>query len=284
MVSTPSEAATIMNTSAKSLFLIGFLGLAGCSASSESPVPNDLIDLEAPGEGVAFDEENPGADIDATGKADIPPTYQVPTDLPELERPEIIVSLAGLTVHLFDRATRFSQVYPTGVGLKNSAGLSITPTGFFKTSANTSDTWYYTARRYKPDYFGGFPFLRLNVLNSKGQETYGMHGPITYRCPNGGSSCSMLQREWFLQRGFVSQGCMRMDIDDIVDLFWIVKNHRSTPVSIQAELELDAHGLPVDIDNVPALWEVGQAIQYGSCGKRPDPYSSDQRWPSRRCD
>ena len=53
-----------------------------------------------------------------------------------LVSPEIIVSLDGLTVHLFDRAT----------------GFSITPTGHCKTGANIADTWFYTARRTNPGY------------------------------------------------------------------------------------------------------------------------------------
>ena len=59
------------------------------------------------------------------GKSDAP-RYSAPTDLPMLVAPEIIVSLDGLTVHIFDRATGFQAVYPAGVGTKNSRGISIT--------------------------------------------------------------------------------------------------------------------------------------------------------------
>jgi lipoprotein-anchoring transpeptidase ErfK/SrfK len=262
------------------------LALAACGApdpDAGSDVDDDsLVDPEPEGEGVLFDQENPGADIE--GKADMPKTYEVPTDLPTLERPEVIVSLDGLTVHFFDRATGFNKVYPAGVGQKNSAGRSITPTGFFKTGGGTDDTWYYTSRRYTPDYFGGFPFLRLNAKNSDGDETYALHGPISFRCPNGGQSCNLLDRQWSLRRGYVSHGCVRMATGDIVEAFWIIKQHPTTPVVIQKEKELDAAGNLVDVGTTPKLFEVGASLQYGTCGKRADPYGSADRWPSRKCD
>lgn len=261
------------------------LCLPACGAPDPSPVSvgeDGLIDSEEEGEGVLFDELYPGADIE--GKADMPKTYEVPTNLPALERPEVIVSLDGLTVHLFDRVTGFNRVYPAGVGTKNSAGKSITPTGFFKTAGDTSDTWYYTSRRYSPDYFGGFPFLRLNAKSSAGEETYGLHGPISYSCPSGGQSCGLLSRKWVLKRGYVSHGCVRMAKNDVIEAFWIIKNHPSTPVAIQKEKELDAAGKIVDVGMTPELFDVGEPLQYGSCGKREDPYATAERWPGRKCD
>jgi lipoprotein-anchoring transpeptidase ErfK/SrfK len=204
------------------------------------------------GEGVDYDEENPNAPLD-DGKSDLP-RYQIPTDLPELVAPEIIVSLDGLTVHIFDRATGFSEVYPAGVGMKNSRGVSITPTGHFQSGTDTNDTWWYVARRTVPDYFGGFPFLRTTAKNSDGANTYALHGPITAT----------------LQRGYVSHGCVRMRGNDIVRVFWIVKKHASTPITIQKEVERDARGNKVDVGTHPVLWGVGDTIQFGaSVGPRP---------------
>jgi len=37
-------------------------------------------------------------------------------ELPRLTAPEIVISLAGATLHLVDRATGFERVYPLGVG------------------------------------------------------------------------------------------------------------------------------------------------------------------------
>jgi hypothetical protein len=54
---------------------------------------------------VAYDEQNPGGTV-SLGKQDgLSDVYDVPTGLPDLEHPKIIVSLEPLTLHLFDRAT-----------------------------------------------------------------------------------------------------------------------------------------------------------------------------------
>ena len=145
--------------------------------------------------------------------------------------------------------------YPTGVGAKNSRGVSVTPTGHWKTSGNTSDTWYYVARRTNPEYFGGFPFLRLvGPKNSDGAETYALHGPITAQ----------------LIRGYVSHGCARMRSQDIIRLFWIVKQFASTPVTIQKEVERDANGKKVDVGVAAALFPADGSITFGaSVGPRP---------------
>lgn len=271
----------------KRIFLgIGLLASlsAGCTATGgPSDDGREVVDPEPPGEGVAYDEQHPGADV-GPGKADLPKTYEVPDELPELERPEVIVSLDGLSVHLFDRVTGFSKVYPTGVGAIGSSGKSYTPTGFFHTMNPDTDGWYFIARRYTPEYFGGFPFLRLNIENSKGYHTYGLHGPITYSCPEGGSDCDLVDRDWFLVRDFVSHGCMRMEIDGIVELFWSLRDFGYVPVSIQQEVELDALGEPVDVGMTPALYAAGEAMPYGECGLRSDPYEVDGRWTSRECD
>ena len=260
------------------LAIIVVLGaLVGCDA--EAPA---VQDAEPPGEGVAFDEQNPGADFEL-GKADHPRTYEVPTDLPTLVRPEVIVSLQTRTVHLFDRETGFSAVYPAGPGTLRSDGTSITPSGFYTTGPNVEDAWYFVERRYDPDYFGGFPFLRLTIPNSKGHHTYGFHGPISYTCPGGGTSCGQLDREWFLRHDYVSQGCVRMEVEDIVEMFWIVRDTPRVPVTLVDGLELDAEGNVVDLGSEPVLWDVGEAIDYAECGARPDPWSSAARWSSRHC-
>lgn len=190
------------------------------------------------------------------GKTDVELPYDVPTDLPILVSPEVIVSLDGLTVHLFDRETGFSEVYPTGVGTLNSRGESITPTGHFATGSDPSNGWWYIPGRFEPSYFDGLPFLRLTALNRNGYATYGLHGPITST----------------LRRGYVSHGCMRMKADDIVRLFWLVRDHANTPVTIQKEVEVDAAGATVDVGTTPALYAIGEDIPYGaSVGPRNAP-------------
>ncbi len=250
--------------------------LTGCDERAP-----EVVDEEPPGQGVAFDEMNPYADVE--GKADTPRTYEVPTNLPQLQRPEIIVSLERKTVHLFDRATGFSAVYPTGPGALTSSGRSMTPTGFFATWSDTEDPWYFISRRSTPDYFGGFPFLRLTIENSSGYHTYGFHGPISYTCPDGGAACGLLERQWFLRRDFVSHGCMRMEAEDIVEMFWTIRALPSVPVTIVAQSERDAAGAVVDLGTDVTLWGEGESIVYGECGERPDPYTVDGRWTRSGC-
>lgn len=231
------------------LALLNVVALACVGCADDPTLEDPEVGI---GEGVDFDEENPNAPLD-DGKSDLP-RYAIPTDLPELVSPEIIVSLNGLTVHLFDRETGFSAVYPAGVGVKSSNGRSITPVGHFTSGVDTTDTWWYVARRTNPEYFGGFPFLRLTAQNRNGANTYALHGPVTE----------------VLQRGYVSHGCVRMASADIIDLFWMVKPHASTPVTIQTEVERDARGQIVDVGKTPALWAPGESIKFGaSVGERP---------------
>jgi hypothetical protein len=229
------------------------LSLAVFSACADAPIAGDDPE-QGSFEGVDEDTD-PTTPMD-DGKSDLP-RYQIPTDLPQLVSPEIIVSLDGLTVHLFDRVTGFNKVYPAGVGVKNTAGRSITPTGHFATGPDITDSWWYVARRTNPEYFGGFPFLRLTAENSDGANTYALHGPITD----------------VLQRGYVSHGCIRMRGDDIIRIFWMVKRATygaNTPVTIQKEVERDAAGRKVDVNMTPRLYPAGSPIQFGaSVGPRP---------------
>lgn len=233
------------------LACLAALALSACSADPSASFEEENGDYF---EGHAYDEGRTDAPA-GFEKADLAAPYDTPEDLPELVRPEVIVSLENLTVHVFDRVTGFSAVYPTGVGALGSDGFSITPTGHFETSPDTSDRWWYIATRWEPSYFEGYPFLRLTAENSRGYNTYGLHGPITNP----------------LRRGYVSHGCMRMAKPDIVELFFLVRNHASTPVTIQQEVELDAAGNEVDLDTEVTLWGPEDEIQYGaSVGPRDD--------------
>lgn len=228
-------------------FLFALLTTAVTTAACVAPE-----DDPEHGSGEGVDEDNDPSSVMDDGKSDAP-RYTVPTDLPVLTAPEIIVSLDGLTVHLFDRTTGFSEVYPTGVGFKDSHGVSVTPTGHFNTGPDVRDGWWYVPRRTNPEYFAGLPFLRLDAQNSEGSNTYALHGPITAE----------------LRRDYVSHGCMRMAKDDIIRLFWIVKTHAQTPVTIQTETEVDAEGEPVDVGMTPALWPADEPVPYGdSVGPR----------------
>ncbi len=223
--------------------VLGFSTLAACATDETQADPEDGEGYD----GVGYDQDNPDANLD-DGKSDAP-HYAIPSDIPALVAPEIIVSLDGLTVHLFDRATGYQLVMPAGVGEKDSHGKSITPTGHFKTGSMMDDqSWWYVPRRTVPAYFAGLPFLRLTAKNSVGANTYALHGPITAS----------------LIRGYVSHGCVRMAAKDIVRVFWSVKTHYSTPVTIQKEIELDAAGKKVDLGTTPTLWAPDATIAYGA--------------------
>ncbi|MEM9191420.1 MAG: L,D-transpeptidase [Myxococcota bacterium] len=202
------------------------------------------------GEGAPFDEDGP---YDTAGKADRPDSYEVPTDLPELEAPEVIVSLDGLTTQVFDRTTGFSRVYEVGVGRRRANGTTLTPTGHYETGPDNRDPWWYIDRRWSPEYYMGYPFLRLTVLNSRGHATYGFHGPVTQQ----------------LEVGYVSAGCIRMHREDIVELYWLLHAHPKTPITIQKEKERDAAGKLVRLGRDPVLFAADARIEYGdSVGPR----------------
>lgn len=221
-----------------SIVLALLLGAGGCTTTPIDDPQAGFVD------GEPFDERHDSPDL----KSDLPRPYAIPEGLPELSSPEIIVSLGGLTVHLFDRDTGFSRVYPAGVGVLGGSGRSITPTGHFTTHADTGNGWFYMPVRWDPAYFEGYPFLRITAENRNGYNTYGLHGPITNP----------------LERGYVSHGCVRMAKDDIVELFTLVRTHGSTPVTIQQEVERDANGDPVDVGVEPALYAPGERIAFGA--------------------
>lgn len=208
------------------------LALAGCDATETAgPVDsNETGGVATEGGGNPFDQVNPaevGPDLSKSdGNA-----YVAPTLLPPLEDPRIRVSLAGFSVELIDDATGFHKVYPTGVGALGRSGRSFTPVGEFTTHPDADNTWFWYARRYRPAYFDGLPFMRITAQNSRGNQTYGFHGPITST----------------LQRGYVSHGCMRMQGPDIVELFTIMRQHPGARVSIQAEKAYTEDGELIDV-------------------------------------
>ncbi len=156
----------------------------------------------------------------------------------------ITVSLKGLTLHAKCALEGFDKVYPVGVGVKDKYGKSITPTSssqnkeFFMTCTDRDNGWYYMKRRWSPQYFGGFPFIRLNVVNRKNQHTYGFHGPITKNKLG----------NWYLQRGYVSHGCMRMRGEDCQELYEMAHKYAGARVYIIEDYEYDEDGNIVDCD------------------------------------
>lgn len=156
---------------------------------------------------------------------------------------KIVVSLAGLTCHVVCPDENIDWVFPVGVGVKGSSGRSITPTcasrgvDFFRLHSNPKNTWYYMAKRKSPAYFGGFPFLRMNIENSKKAHTYGLHGPITKN-----------SKGWYLQRGYVSHGCIRMQGEDVKKIYNLAIRYPGARVLIQQAVETRSDGTAIDVD------------------------------------
>lgn len=226
------------------------LAFAGCDTTDGAiDDANESGGVATEGGGNPFDQINPaevGPDLSKSdGNAYVPPTL-----LPPLEDPRIQVSLAGFTVELIDDATGFHKVYPTGVGALGSSGRSFTPVGEFTTHPDAGNSWFWYARRYRPAYFDGLPFMRITAQNSRGYQTYGFHGPITDP----------------LRRGYVSHGCMRMQADDIVELFTIMRQHPGAPVSIRAEKAFTPEGELIDV--TPADQDPVAAWRETVCGER----------------
>lgn len=157
----------------------------------------------------------------------------------------IVVSLEGLTLRVSAPSLGIEEVHPIGVGTLNRTGRSITPTcasmgvESFYTHRDPDNTWYYMARRWEPAYFGGFPFIRLDIRNRYGRHTYGIHGPISKRADG----------TWYLRRGYVSHGCIRMKQADLQRVFALVRRHPNTRVFIQQEPDRRKDGAVVDVEH-----------------------------------
>lgn len=179
-------------------------------------------------------------------------------DLPRLPSPQVVISLDGLTLHLFDPAAGFDRVYAIGVG-EVRHGRTLTPTsdrakeGLYhanldwpafrdKPAAHVRWAWNYECRFWWYDkvkhallpVYAGLPYIRLE---STGVSDSGIHGPAEqYRQPDGGR----------LRRGYVSHGCVRMEPQGILDVYARTRGQRF-PVRIQREIERRPDGLAVDV-------------------------------------
>lgn len=251
-----SRRASLRTTLTASL--LSLVALAACDerAPEEQP-PEDFAELGLGNVEEMKDDGNWGA---ATTCKPIP-------NLTPLRDPMIVISLDGLTLHLFDRQGTYDKVFPIGPGAIEN-GKSLTPVstsradGLFYTRTDLSRgvdgptpsqqvwSWNYSCRMWWKDesgkqipVFAGLPFIRLE---GPGSTAYGIHGPIDkFTQPNGGT----------LRRGYVSHGCVRMDAADVVEVYALIQG-KKTPVRIQQATER-VNDRAVDI---PAKW-IGQECQ-----------------------
>ena len=181
----------------------------------------------------------------------------LPSGLPQLKNPAVVISLDGLTLHLWDQAGSFDKVYAIGPGAIEN-GVSLTPVGHFATgpadtTAGAVDNsavvggspwaWWYRCKIWWTDpatkkiqpVYGGLPLIRLNGPPTLG---YAIHGPIdSFGAANGGA----------LRRAYVSHGCIRMRAEDIVEVYVLLHGHGKVPVTIQRAVERDDAGKAVDL-------------------------------------
>lgn len=207
--------------------------------------------------------------------------------LTPLRDPQITLSLNGLSLHLVDRATGFSKVYPIGVGKINTKekeltyneSLSYYPVlsrGNHNFSIDTSKVdpckiwWTDPDSGEKSPVFAGLPFLSW-------YGDYGIHGPIdNYWEPQGGK----------LRRGYVSHGCIRMEAANIAEVWAYIKGVRTVPVRVQKEIERNSQGVAFDVADKWLLsecdsdadcplvnYENGKPVKVnGAFCKKPNPY------------
>ncbi len=169
--------------------------------------------------------------------------------LTPLPSPEITLSIDGLTLHLQDKTTGFSKVYPIGAGVINNhpgettygQSLSMYPplvthSDSFQIVPSTVNPcriwWTDSATGETSPVFAGLPFMSW-------YGAYGIHGPVTdYWMESGGR----------LKRGYVSHGCIRMEGDDVAEVYAYIKAAAKVPVKVQQAIERDATGKAVDVD------------------------------------
>lgn len=189
-----------------------------------------------------------GEDTKADGNWGSALTCKPVPNLPPLKNPRITVSLNGKTVHVVDPETGYDKVFGVGVGKLQTdeaepefgESLSYYPviaTGkndfTLKTSAiQPCKTWYTDPDTgEKSPVFAGLPFMPF-------YGGYALHGPIdNFKAPNGGT----------LRRGYVSHGCIRMQSEDVLEIYARIKNLVSVPVRLQREPERLADGRRVEL-------------------------------------
>jgi L,D-transpeptidase catalytic domain len=288
--------ATIMSATFTRISLVSlvvFSLVAACDMREPEPARGFSVD-EAPvtEEGVPMADLGVG-EIELTDDEKADGNWGFATSckpIPELEPlidPEIVISLDGLTVHLMDRASDFERVYPIGPGAIED-GESLTPTSLHrpgqtfyarldKPSVKESGSptqkwaWTYSCRMWWKDndnggalspVFAGLPFIRLEGASP---AVYGLHGPIdSYTSTTGGR----------LRRGFVSHGCIRMEADDIVELYALGLGHR-IPVRIQRATERYADGSFVEVDDtwIGSTCETDDECAYAGGECRVNPFT-----------
>lgn len=271
-----------MNARTLRVLSTGFFCVAALAACEPEPESSD------PGaETPSYGDDLPAGDLSeqdrkADGNWGHALTCKPIPDLPPLQRPEIHLSIEGLTLRLYDPATGFEKVYPVGPGAMDTNVRSRTygeSLSAFPLLATGQNRFRITPRTIQPcktwhgpsgtPLFAGLPFLSFH-------GNYGIHGPIdNYRAAHGGD----------LRRGFVSHGCFRMAAPDIAEVYARIKGVAEVPVYLHREAERRADGRRVDLDE---KWIGSECSADADCDFEggvcaPNPYSG-RGWCTARCE
>lgn len=271
--------------------LMGLLVFAGgCGDDTESTT--ELPEGASEGDLGIGEVDNPKAD----GFFGYATTCKELPQVEPLADPMIVVSLDGLTLHLFDRAGDYDRVFPVGVGgIEN--GVSLTPvstnlpTGSYYTRTDEPPVddgatpqqarwgwnqrcrvwWKSTDTGEQLPVFAGLPFIRL--AGHPTSSSYALHGPVdNYTIASGGT----------LRRGYVSHGCVRMAAADIAEVWGRIQGRRAE-VRIQKAVERREDAVAVDYDP----WMLSECTQDADCAYsggicKQNPYSG-RGFCTRRC-
>ena len=247
----------------------GYLFLAAAVFACATPDEGDDADDLPVGELSADDGK-------ADGNWGAALTCKTAPNLPPLPHPEIVVSLDGLTLHLFDRTTGFDKVFPIGVGAIDTKTTSLTwgeSLSYYPIAAYGKNDFTIKPSTIQPcktwwtdpdtgerlPVFAGLPFMSWS-------GSYAIHGPIdNYRAPSGGN----------LRRGYVSHGCIRMEAADVLEVYARIKGATSTPVHVQREAERDPEGERVDVATpwIGAECSADSDCSYTNGFCKPNPWS-----------
>lgn len=157
------------------------------------------------------------------------------------KKPEIIISLTGLTMRVHMPEFGHDIVYPVGVGLKDVDGVSITPLSpenGWQSSSDTNSAFYYREHRFQPAWCGGLPYI---IVEKSGDGWLSLHGP-GYGHDGFGT----------LRRGWVTHGGISLRQQDIVELYKLMQKWPGMTVNVIHDRDVWPDGSIVDV-NYP-IW------------------------------
>ncbi len=261
------------------LCLLPLLLLAACGtddeASTADPATTPAAGDDLPLGDISADDAKADGQWGHALECKALPDYEV------LVKPEIHLSVHGLTLRLYDPVSGFEKVFPIGPGAIDKSqgsrnfGESLSYQAVLLHGGNTFEITPSTIQPCKTWHgpsgtpvFAGLPFLSF-------YGNYGIHGPIdNYRAANGGN----------LRRGFVSHGCFRMEADGILEVYARIKGVAHVPVYMHREAERSGDDVRVNVKDtwVGAECAIDSDCTYEGGACKLNPYSG-RGWCTMPC-